>query len=165
MKLVLILHNIRSTHNAGSLLRSADGFGIEKIYFTGYTPYPKKENDERLPHLAAKIDNQIHKTALGSENTVAWEQNTAVEDVINHLRKVGFVIAALEQTKESQNLSEYTPSKNLAMILGNEVEGLDKEALSLADIHLEIPMKGKKESLNVAIAGSIAMYHLTINSL
>jgi tRNA G18 (ribose-2'-O)-methylase SpoU len=161
IEIVIIVHNIRSTHNVGSLLRSADGFGIKKIYFTGYTPYPKMAHDKRLPHLSTKANNQIHKTALGAENSVAWEHNEDITEVIRNLKDNGYEIAALEQTKKSEDLRRLVPASKIAVILGNEVEGLDQETLGLTDVHLEIPIHGQKESFNVAIAGSIAMYVLS----
>jgi 23S rRNA (guanosine2251-2'-O)-methyltransferase len=78
-EVVLIVHNVRSTHNVGSLLRSADGFGISHVYLTGYTPYPKKDNDERLPHIADKLQRQINKTALGADKNIAWSQSDEIE--------------------------------------------------------------------------------------
>jgi 23S rRNA (guanosine2251-2'-O)-methyltransferase len=164
MKLVIIAHNVRSTHNVGSILRSADGFGVDHIYFSGYTPYPAKGNDERLPHLKDKIDRQIHKTALGAEKTVAWDYNKEIKPLITNLRADGFLIAALEQTDKARSLDEFRPNQDVALIVGNEVDGIDQQILEWADIHLEIPMAGKKESFNVAVAASIAMYELKIHA-
>jgi 23S rRNA (guanosine2251-2'-O)-methyltransferase len=161
--IVLIVHNVRSTHNVGSILRSADGFGLEKVYFTGYTPYPSTKNDSRLPHISSKIDKQIHKTALGAENNVAWQHAEQIEDVINKLKKQDYLIVALEQTQKSKLLNEFKSAKKTAIIVGNEVDGLDKAALNLTDEYIEIPMAGSKESYNVAIAASIAMYHMKFN--
>jgi 23S rRNA (guanosine2251-2'-O)-methyltransferase len=160
--LVLIVHNVRSAHNVGSILRSADGFGISKVYFSGYTPYPKKEKDSRLPHIAEKMQRQISKTALGAEKSVDWEQIENIGEVINKLKKEGYEIAALEQTGNARDLSNFSPTKNIAVIVGNEVDGIDEETLEAADIHLQIPMQGKKESLNVAVAAAIAMYQLSL---
>jgi 23S rRNA (guanosine2251-2'-O)-methyltransferase len=160
MKIVLVVHNVRSAHNVGSLLRSADGLGVEKVYLTGYTPYPWQKNDGRLPHLADKIDRQISKTALGAERSVPWQHTQNIDEVISLLKDGSFEITALEQTGKSQNLNTFKPARNIALIVGNEVEGIDAETLKLADVHLEIPMKGKKESFNVSVAGSIALYHL-----
>lgn len=164
MKLVLIVHNVRSTHNVGSILRSADGFGVWHVYFSGYTPYPVQANDERLPHLRAKIDNQIRKTALGAEKTVRWSHQEKIRELIEKLRKDGYLIAALEQSETAENLKEFKPAQPIALIVGNEVDGIDETVLNLADKHLKIPMKGKKESFNVAIAASVAMYHLQLNA-
>lgn len=159
----MVVHNVRSAHNVGSILRSADGFGVDHVYLTGYTPYPAHKNDRRLPHLSAKIDRQIHKTALGAEATVAWEYDKNVENVLSKLKNDGFLIAALEQTPTAIPLNTFTPKQNVALIVGNEVDGLDQETLKLCDIHMEIPMRGKKESFNVAVAAAVAMYHLQIS--
>ena len=89
-KIVVIAHNIRSTHNIGSLFRTADGLGVQKLYLTGYTPYPHYEDDERMPHIARKTHKQISKTALGAEETVEWEYAEDVFSIIKKLRKSGF---------------------------------------------------------------------------
>jgi 23S rRNA (guanosine2251-2'-O)-methyltransferase len=159
-QLILILHDIRSTHNVGSLLRTADGLGVKKVYFTGYTPYPIEKNDKRLPHIAVKLNSQIHKTALGAEKSIDWERHENLKKIIANLKKNNFLIASIEQSNFSQKLHEFKNDQNIALILGNEVEGLDKNTLELADVCLEIPMLGKKESFNVAIAGGIALYHM-----
>jgi 23S rRNA (guanosine2251-2'-O)-methyltransferase len=150
---------MRSTHNVGSLLRTADGLGVQKVYFTGYTPFPAKDNDPRLPHEAAKITKQIQKTALGAEKTVDWQPDPDINELINHLRKEGFVVAALEQTSEAKQLPDYHPPTKLAIITGREVEGLEKEVIAVCDTTLEIPMFGQKESFNVVQAAAIALYH------
>jgi 23S rRNA (guanosine2251-2'-O)-methyltransferase len=162
-ELVLIVHNVRSTHNVGSILRSADGFGAGKVYLTGYTPYPKKADDERLPHLAVKIDRQIHKTALGAEETVEWCYQSKIEELINELKKNGFLVAALEQTPTATLLNKFLPDKKIALIVGNEIDGLDQKTLRLCDAYLQIPMRGSKESFNVAVAAAVAMYQLTLD--
>jgi 23S rRNA (guanosine2251-2'-O)-methyltransferase len=163
LKIILIIHNIRSTHNVGSLFRSADGFGVTHIYLTGYTPYPAQENDERLPHESSKIERQIQKTALGAQKSVPWTCTEDIEELINDLKKQCFIIAALEQTHDAQDLNNFTLKQNIALILGNEVDGIDSVTLKSVDINLQIPMLGSKESFNVAIAGSIALYHFRTN--
>jgi 23S rRNA (guanosine2251-2'-O)-methyltransferase len=160
--LVLIIHNVRSAHNVGSLLRSADGFGVKKVYITGYSPYPKHENDARLPHIAAKTSRAINKTALGAEESMDWQYIENIDEVLASLKKTSYEITVLEQTNKSKELSQYRPVKSVALIVGNEVDGIDSQTLQQADVHLEIPMKGKKESFNVAVAGSIAMYHFSL---
>ena len=160
-KIVVIAHNIRSTHNVGSLLRTADGLGVHKLYFTGYTPYPRYDDDERMPHVARKTHKQISKTALGAEESVDWEYAEDVFTVIEKLRKNGFTIAALEQTTNSIFLPSYKPPEKLAIVLGREVEGVEPEVLEICDLHVEIPMVGKKESYNVVQAAAMALYHCT----
>ena len=158
-QIVLVVHNVRSAHNVGSLLRSADGLGASEVIFSGYTPYPKSRTEERLPHLAEKIHRKIQKTALGAETSVNWRQATDISEVIAKLRQEGFLIAALEQTPKAIDIKRFeSPPDKVALIVGPEVDGLDDKVLKLADIHLRIPMLGQKESLNVAVAGAIALF-------
>lgn len=159
-EIVLILHNLRSCHNVGSLLRTADGIGVTKVYFTGYTPYPKLKNDTRLPHLASKIDAQIRKTALGAEKSVKWALSADVNNLLKKLTNNGFETICLEQTSKAISINEYTPPNNIALVLGNEIHGVDNEVLLTAKTHLVIPMYGIKESFNVVNAAAMAMYHL-----
>lgn len=159
-RIILIAHNIRSCHNVGSLLRTADGFGIERVYLTGYTPYPLTKNDPRMPHIASKVSDQIHKTALGAENSVDWSREEEVLNLIRNLKTDGFLILALEQTSKAVDISAYMPPQKVALIVGNEVEGIEKDILKSCDAHLHIPMRGKKESFNVATAAGIALYAL-----
>jgi 23S rRNA (guanosine2251-2'-O)-methyltransferase len=158
--LVLIVHNVRSCHNVGSLLRTADGIGVEKIYLTGYTPYPTIEDDPRLPHIRDKLSRQINKTALGAENSVGWEHGPDILKLIENLKSKDYEIVALEQTKTAFPLNEYSVAKKVALIVGNEVSGLDDDLLKRTDKQIEIPMRGKKESFNVTVAAAIALYNL-----
>ncbi len=157
---ILIAHNIRSTHNVGSLLRTAEGLGVERVYLTGYTPYPIAEDDSRLPHLANKLTNQIRKTALGAERLVNWQHDEHVEAVIETLRGEGFKIIALEQDEKSVKLPDFQMPDKVALIVGREVEGIEPYVLDLCDTIVEIPMHGKKESFNVASAAAMALYVL-----
>lgn len=157
--LILIAHNLRSTHNVGSLLRTAEGIGVEQVILTGYTPYPLKQDDPRLPHLSAKLHKAIHKTALGAETTQNWSYQEDVTGVIAALQNQGWTIAAVEQAVGSIELPRYTPADKVALLVGREVEGIEPELLTLTDITLEIPMAGSKESYNVAQAAAIALYH------
>lgn len=157
--LVLIAHNLRSCHNVGSLLRTAEGLGVDRVYLTGYTPYPHHNNDTRLPHLAAKIDRYIHKTALGAEQQVPWEQSDNVADVLERLRRNGFTVAAVEQAPAAHRLPDYSPPQKIALLVGREVEGVEPEVLAACDTILEIPMFGQKESFNVVQAAAMAFYH------
>ena len=156
----MIAHNIRSSHNVGSLLRTADGLGVELVYLTGYTPYPYSDPDPRLPHIAEKVDKQIRKTALGAETSQTWKQADNIEITVNNLRQDGFVICALEQTAGAVSLSTYHAPDRVAIIVGNEVSGIDNATLALCDICIAIPMRGKKESFNVAQAAAMCMYHI-----
>lgn len=157
--LVLIAHNLRSCHNVGSLLRTAEGLGVYKVFFTGYTPYPQMPADERLPHLAQKMTKQIHKTALGAETTQPWEHHANIKEIIDALKEKGFTVAAVEQTPTAIALPEYNPPQKLALLMGREVEGVEPEVLASCDAALEIPMLGRKESYNVVQAAAMALYH------
>ena len=159
-KIVVIAHDIRSTHNVGSLLRTCEGLGATHVYFTGYTPYPLKPKDERLPHIARKLDSQIHKTALDAEKMVPWTHLSDVNVCIEQLKADGYVIAALEQSSDSVPLPDYHPSDKIALLLGREVEGIEAEVLRTCDVCLEIPMFGHKESFNVVQAAAMALYAL-----
>lgn len=158
-KIILIAHNIRSCHNIGSLLRTADGFGVLKVYLTGYTPYPHGENDTRLVHLSTKIHNQICKTALGAEESTAWEYSENILPVLDRLKKAGYEIVGLEQAKNSIKLPDYNPSEKVAILIGSEVEGIDKALFAHCSTLIEIPMFGAKESFNVVQATAVAVYH------
>ncbi len=159
-QIVLLAHDIRSTHNVGALLRTAECLGVEHVYFTGYTPYPTAQDDERLPHIAAKLSAQIHKTALGAEDLVGWSHADDVNGLIATLKNDDFTLAALEQSEKSIVLASYKPAEKIALLIGREVEGIDPSLLQLADVTLEIPQFGKKESLNVVQATAIALYEL-----
>jgi tRNA G18 (ribose-2'-O)-methylase SpoU len=149
-KIALLLHDIRSTHNVGSILRTAECLGVKDLYFSGYTPYPLLQNDIRLPHIASKLTKQIHKTALGAEA------------MINQAKKDGYIfVVGLEQDKNSVKLNDFRQNDNILLILGNETEGIDDWTKNSADAIIEIPQLGNKESLNVSNAAAIAIYHLT----
>jgi len=158
-QIVLIAHNLRSTHNVGSLLRTAEGLGIQHVYLTGYTPHPKTNNDNRLPHIATKLHLQIIKTSLGAEESQSWSYMGDVQDVLVQLQARGFSIAALEQAEGTILLPDFIPPQKLAIVVGREVEGIEAEVLQLCDLTLEIPMFGSKESFNVVQAAAMALYH------
>jgi 23S rRNA (guanosine2251-2'-O)-methyltransferase len=160
-KIVLIAHNLRSCHNVGSLLRTAEGLGVAKVILSGYTPYPLCTNDERLPHLAQKLHRQIRKTALGAEELVAWKYTKDVFAVVDKLRQEGYKVLALEQTPGAFRLPDFEPPTKLALIVGREVEGLEPEVVAICDQPIEIPMYGQKESFNVVQAAAMALYHCT----
>lgn len=157
--IVLIAHNLRSTHNVGSLLRTAEGLGVRKVILSGYTPYPRHDNDRRMPHEADKIARSIYKTALGAEDMVKWEHHEELPPVLAKLKKNGYTLAALEQTDDAHLLHKYHPPHKIALILGREVEGIEPEILDACDTVLEIPMFGKKESYNVVQAAAMALFH------
>jgi len=142
----LILDNIRSRENVGSIFRTADAVGVKKIYLCGTSPTP--------PH------EKISKTALGAENYVPWEYRRNTWQVITDLKKMGVNIVALEQTKDSQNIFKFKSQFPLALVVGNEVKGISPRILKYCDKKISIPMYGKKESLNVSVATGIAVYQI-----
>lgn len=168
MKVSLVIHNIRSTHNVGAFFRTCDGLGVDKIIFSGYTPYPTFEGDTRLPHFADKLTRQIHKTALGAESFIDFTVYDNLETALDTLKAQNTVLVALEQSKSSVTLekcknilkNQYS-NCDVALIVGNEIHGVMPEILKQVGIIVEIPMQGKKESLNVSIATAIALYELT----
>ncbi|MEP7162463.1 MAG: TrmH family RNA methyltransferase [Candidatus Moraniibacteriota bacterium] len=155
-ELFLILHNIRSAHNVGALFRSADGAGVREIVLTGYTPLPVK--GDKL--VLTPAEKSLEKTALGAEKSMAWKNFETLPLGVEYLREKGVEIIALEQSDASVDYRKFRIKKSVALIVGNEVEGLLPEELALADAIIDIPMRGAKESLNVSVAGSIALYEL-----
>lgn len=162
-QIVVIAHDIRSCHNVGSLLRTAEGLGIEKVYFTGYTPHPATYHDDRLPHIVAKLAKDIHKTALGAEDLVPWGYEAEPLDLLDRLRKEGYMICALEQTPDSIQLPNFKCPEKIALLLGREVEGVPETLLTHCDKTLEIPMSGQKESFNVVQAAAMALYQMSFH--
>jgi len=161
MKIVLVLDSIRSSHNVGAILRLADGLGVDKVYSTGITPHLLQADDDRLPHVIERAQNQISKTALGAEITVINKHYESTEQALQDIRVEGFKIIGLELTDTSIDLCRYKPaSQRLAVVVGNEVDGLSESTLKLCDELVMIKMKGSKKSLNVSSAVSIATYYL-----
>lgn len=159
-EIIVIAHNIRSTHNVGAIFRTAEGFGVTKIILSGYTPYPTLASDTRLPHISTKLTNQIHKTALGAEGIVPFEYHETLN--LSALKSAGYRIVALEQAPNSTPITTYKAPEKIALLLGEEVEGITKDLLAQCDDILEIPMIGKKESFNVSVAAGIALYQLSL---
>jgi 23S rRNA (guanosine2251-2'-O)-methyltransferase len=159
-KIALVIHNVRSALNVGSMLRTAEGFGVSEVVMTGYTPYPESKNDSRLPHHRQKIALQIHKTALGAENFLKWQHISDIKNCLNKLSQAGYLLVALEQSLDANSLDKFRPIQNIALIVGNEITGLDDSVLKSIDKKVQIPMSGHKESFNVAIAAGVALYHL-----
>lgn len=161
--LTLVLSNVRSAHNVGSIFRSADAFGIEQIMLCGITPYPEVRNDHRLPHVRLKATQMIAKTALGGEQTIPFRHIPRIESAIKELKTHGHKVVALEQHQKSVSLTQIEKSDKIALIVGNEVKGISERILAICDVIAEIPMRGKKESLNVSVATGVALYELTSN--
>ncbi len=148
----LVLLNIRSAQNVGSLFRTADAAGISKIYLVGYTPDPVDRFNRPRADVA--------KASLGAEKTVAWEHVKTVSPLLKKLKGQGVQLVAVEQSESSVDYKKIKPQFPVAFILGNEVEGISKNVLSKVDLVAEIPMAGKKESLNVSVAGGIALFRM-----
>lgn len=155
----LVLHNVRSAYNVGSIFRTADAAGIKKIFLCGYTPAPSDR--EMLTGIGFGGQGKISKTALGAEKNVPWEQCKQIWRLIEKLNIEKIRIVALEQAPKSVNLFSYKPKFPLALIVGHERKGLSGKILNYVDDILEIPMHGKKESLNVSVAAGIALYELS----
>lgn len=149
-KFILILPNIRSAHNVGAMFRTADGAGVDKIYLAGYTPCP--------PHP------RLDKVSLGAEKWMPWEYLKQTVRLLKQLKEKGYNIVALEQTKESVNLYDWSPRFPLALVVGNEKTGVTKAMLKYCDQSVELPMRGRKKSLNVSVAAGITMFQIS-NSL
>ena len=145
-KVYLILHNIRSAYNVGSIFRTADAAGVAKIYLGGYTPTPQEE--------------KVIKTSLGAEKSVAWEKVFNTWRLIEKLKSEGVKIVGLEQSKTSRDYRQLKPKFPLAIVVGNEVNGLSSNILKRVDSVWHIPMRGQKESLNVSVAAGIFLYKI-----
>ncbi len=142
---VVLLNDIRSLHNVGSVFRTADGIGVEKIWLCGITGYPP--------------DSQIAKTALGAETRVFWDHAYDALEVVRNLKKGGYQIVLLEQTDQSISYHKFFPKAPVCLILGNEIEGISDSLVELADAAVDIEMAGHKNSLNVGVALGIVGYH------
>lgn len=157
----IVLHDIRSTHNVGAILRTADGIGIKQVYMTGYTPYPRQEkNDDRLPHIAQRNHAAIRKTALGAESQVDWKYEKSLENLMAKLKTENKTLYALEQSAGAKPLHsmKMQSGEHIVLIAGNEVEGLPMPVIQLSDEAIEIPMLGQKESFNVSVAVGMALH-------
>lgn len=147
MTLTVVLDNVRSLNNIGSIFRTCDAFAVETLALCGISACPPSP--------------EIHKTALGAEDSVAWRYFRTTEECIEHLQREGYTLCCLEQVKGSIELQEFTPQKGrkYALILGHEVEGVDQTIVNQCDVCLEIPQRGTKHSLNVSVSGGIAIWH------
>lgn len=147
LPIVVVLDNVRSLNNVGSVFRTADAFLIEKLMLCGITATPPSA--------------EIHKTALGAEDSVAWQYFESTTDCIDQLKSQGYTICCLEQVKGSIEMQKYKPGKDdkYAIVLGNEVSGVEQSVVDKSDVCLEIPQFGTKHSLNVSVSGGLAMWH------
>lgn len=148
----ILLHDIRSTHNVGSIFRTCDALGINKIYISGYSPTPlDKFNRPR---------KDIAKVALGAEKTIEWEYIANPKKLINEMKKNGVLIVAIEQSEKSIDYKKVKIKYPVLFLVGNEVDGISKPILSLCDVVAEIPMEGEKESLNVSVAFGVSLFRM-----
>lgn len=142
----VILNNIRSLYNVGSIFRTADGAGVEKIWLCGITGHPP--------------NNQITKTAIGAETQVPWEHSKEVVPILHEYKRRNYEIVLLEQMEKSCSYNEFKPQRPVCLILGNEIEGVSQEIVNLCDHAIEIEMAGLKNSLNVSVAFGVMAYHV-----
>lgn len=147
LRLVVVLDNIRSLNNIGSVFRTSDAFRVDHLALCGITATP--------PSV------EIHKTALGAEESVAWVHYPTTIEAVNSLRDRGYTICCLEQVKGSVPLQEYSvdPCGRYAIVIGHEVNGVDQAVVDISDTAIEIPQQGTKHSLNVAVSAGIALWH------
>jgi 23S rRNA (guanosine2251-2'-O)-methyltransferase len=148
----VVLDNIRSKQNVGSVFRTSDAIGVNKIYLCGTTPCPL----DRF----GRVVGEIEKTALGAEKTIAWEYSKTTNSILKKLKKDGYSIIAIEQSTNSIDYKKIKIKGNTVFVLGNEVDGVAKSTLALCDTVAEIPMLGNKESLNVSVAFGVAVFRI-----
>ena len=153
----LVLHNIRSTHNVGSIFRTADAAGVEKIYLTGTTPSPI----DRF----GRARSDIAKVALGAEKSVPWEHFEDIHTILNKFKEKGIHIVSVEQHEKSIEYTKFSTDKDVAFILGEETKGIPENIITLSQTVIEIPMKGEKESLNVSVSAGIVLFRFIEESL
>ncbi len=159
--MIVILSNIRSKHNVGSIFRTSDAIGVDKIYLCGITPSPIDKYHRKV--------QAICKVSLGAEKNMAWEKAKNINLLLDKLKRSGFKILALEQSAKSRPYYKFKLSRqeldHVALILGSEVNGLPESVLKKSDQIIEIPMSGKKESLNVSVAYGIVAFSLKYSKI
>ena len=146
----ILLHNIRSAHNVGSIFRTADAAGISKIYLSGYTPRPLD--------AIGRVQKDIAKTSLGAEKMIPWTYSKKPLSALAAAHNVGMQIVGVEQDVRAIEYSKYHPKGEVLFVLGNEVRGMSKGLRDACDVLVEIPMRGRKESLNVSVAAGIIVF-------
>lgn len=149
---IVVLESIRSAYNVGAIFRTCDGAGVESVWLTGYSPTPI----DRF----GRPQKEITKTSLGASEIVPWQQFTESEllSALQAKREAGYTIVAVEQTAQAQSLIDWQAPPQCVYIFGNEIEGVSEPLLAGADVHVEIPMRGRKESLNVSVTAGIVLY-------
>jgi len=151
-EIAIVLHNIRSAHNVGSIFRTADAAGVTRIYLSGYSPRPADQ--------FGRPQKEISKTALGAELTIPWQYFKTPAAIFKTLSKEGFQIIGLEQAKNSVDYKKVKPKYPVAFVVGNEVKGMSQGLQDKCDLITEIPMRGEKESLNVGVSLGIALFRI-----
>lgn len=151
-EIALLLHDVRSAHNVGSVFRTADAAGVSKIYLSGYTPTPV----DRF----GRSQKEIVKTALGAERSLAWEYQKSPAKIISRLKKEGWQVLGVEQDARAVDYRSFKAEGPTLVIMGNEVKGMSKGLRARCDTLVEIPMHGKKESLNVSVAAGIILFSI-----
>lgn len=149
-QVAILLHNVRSAHNVGSIFRTADAAGVSKLYLTGYTPTPL----DRF----GRPRKDIAKASLGAEKFVSWESRRSPQAVVRRLRGEGWMIVGVEQDPRARDYRHFRAKPRTLFIFGNEVRGLSRTLRGACDVLIEIPMRGRKESLNVAVAAGIILF-------
>ncbi len=150
---VVVLDNIRSAHNVGSAFRTCDSFKIDKLWLCGICAVPPSA--------------EIHKSALGAEDSVPWEHSDDTMSVVGRLREEGYIVVSVEQTVNSVSLENFTPEPGgkYALVFGNEVDGVDQDVVDASDFSLEIPQFGTKHSLNISVSAGVVLWHFTLSRL
>lgn len=163
MKLIVVLHNIRSCYNVGAILRTCEGLGVSQVVLSGYTP--RVHDSKLLPHLREKLDKEIHKTALGAENMLDIYASDDINLELQRMKEDGWQVVGLENNIMQDNLLILNDSNlgqklsdKVVLILGEEVSGIDYSLYDIIDWFVVIPMRGQKESFNVSVAAGIAIY-------
>lgn len=154
--IAVVLDNVRSAHNVGSVFRSADSFKVDRMVLCGICPVPPSA--------------EIHKSALGAEYSVPWEHEERTEDAVRRLREEGYAIVSVEQTVHSVKLDRFEPygdgeKRKYALVFGNEVDGVSQEVVNMSDFALEIPQFGTKHSLNISVSAGVVLWHFRLSSL
>lgn len=165
--MIVAMHNIRSSYNVGAILRTAEGFGVSRVLFSGYTP---RVHDARvLPHLREKLDHEIHKTALGAEEMLDIYSSDEIISELVRLKDEGWQVVGLENNIQDMRLIRLNDpalrgklGEKVVLVLGEEVGGITRELYNLIDLFIEIPMRGRKESFNVSVAAGVAMYGILL---
>lgn len=164
LPLVVVLDDVRSLHNVGSVFRTADAFRLQGICLCGITAVPddvKTSDGTVIKEASLKASQEIHKTALGAEESVSWQYFKSAEEAVEKLKNDGFIVMAIEQCHGSTMLQDFLPmhGKGYAIVLGNEVKGVHQDVVDQCDGCLEIPQFGTKHSLNVSVTAGIAIWH------